>query len=103
MADHTFVGFGFGPIQSGLFAKEAFQSGRFTRIVVAEIDPALVRAVRVNGGTYHVNVARADRIETQRIDNVELLDPTDSTDNRTLRGALVQATDICNCLHSAHF
>ena len=103
MADHTFVGFGFGPIQSGLFAKEAFQSGRFTRIVVAEIDPALVRAVRANCGTYHVNVARADRIETQRIDNVELLDPTDSKDNRTLRGALVQATEICTCLPSVNF
>lgn len=103
MADHTFVGFGFGPIQSGLFAKEAFQSGRFTRIVIAEIDRALVRAVRANGGTYHVNIARADRIETQRIDNVELLDPTDSKDNRTLRGALAQATEICTCLPSVNF
>ncbi len=103
MADHTFVGFGFGPIQSGLFAKEAFQSGRFTRIVVAEIDRALVHAVRANGGTYHVNVARVDRIEPQRIDNVELLDPTDSKDNRTLRGALGEATEICTCLPSVNF
>jgi hypothetical protein len=29
MAEHIFTGFGFGPIQGGLFAKEAFQSGNF--------------------------------------------------------------------------
>lgn len=103
MTDHILVGFGFGPIQSGLFAKEAFQSGRFSRIVVAEIDRALVHAVRANRGTYHVNVARADRIETQRIDNVELFDPTDSKDNEALRAAMAQATEICTCLPSVSF
>jgi len=103
MADHILVGFGFGPIQSGLFAKEAFQSGRFSRIVVAEIDRALVHAVRANRGTYHVNVARADRIEAQRIDNVELFDPTDAKDNKALRTALAQATEICTCLPSVNF
>jgi hypothetical protein len=36
MDEHIFTGFGFGPIQGGLFAKEAFQSGNFTRIVIAE-------------------------------------------------------------------
>ena len=46
--DHIFTGFGFGPIQSGLFAKEAFASGNFSRIVVAEIDRDLVDAVRGN-------------------------------------------------------
>jgi len=103
MADHILVGFGFGPIQSGLFAKEAFQCGRFARIVVAEIDHALVHTVRVNGGTYHVNVARADRIETQQINNVELLDPADPQDNQALRGALCEATEICTCLPSVNF
>ncbi|HRS10130.1 MAG TPA: hypothetical protein P5068_03675 [Sedimentisphaerales bacterium] len=103
MADHILVGFGFGPIQSGLFAKEAFQSGRFARIVVAEVDRALVRAVGANHGTYHVNVAKADRIETQRIDNVELLDPADPHDNQALRSALSEATEICTCLPSVNF
>ena len=58
MAGHTFTGFGFGPIQGGLFAKEAFDSGNFSRIAVAEIDAELVDAVRANKGTYYVNVAR---------------------------------------------
>ena len=51
MAEHIFTGFGFGPIQGGLFVKEAFQSGNFARIVVAEIDQRLVEAVRANKGS----------------------------------------------------
>ncbi len=103
MAEHTFVGFGFGPIQAGLFAKEAFQSGRFRRIVVAEIDQRLVDAVRSNGGTYYVNVARRDRIETVRIDGVELLNPRDPEEVAALRAALSEATEITTCLPSVRF
>ena len=32
----TFVGFGFGAIQAGLFLYEAYRSGNFGRLVVAE-------------------------------------------------------------------
>jgi hypothetical protein len=70
MTEHIFTGFGFGPIQGGLFAKEAFQSGNFTRIVAAEIDARLVDAVRANNGSYYVNAAKADGIEVLKIDNV---------------------------------
>ncbi len=100
MAEHTFVGFGFGPIQAGLFAKEAFQSGNFRRIVVAEIDQRLVQAVRSNKGTYYVNVARSDCIETVKIDGVELLNPTHSEEAATLRMAIAEATEITTCLPS---
>ena len=103
MSEHVFVGFGFGPIQAGLFAKEAFQSGHFRRIVVAEIDRALVDAVRANAGTYHVNVAGADGIETLTIDNIEVLNPTDPADATVLREALVEATEIATCLPSVDF
>ncbi len=103
MAEHTFVGFGFGPIQAGLFAKEAFQSGHFRRIVVAEIDPRLVDAVRSSGGTYHVNVARSDRVETIRIDGVELLNPAQLKEATALRAALSEATEITTCLPSVRF
>ena len=96
-------GFGFGPIQAGLFAKEAFQSGHFRRIVVAEIDQRLVDAVRSNGGTYYVNVARSDRIETVRIDGVELLNPTNPEDATALQTALSEATEITTCLPSVNF
>jgi mannitol-1-phosphate/altronate dehydrogenase len=103
MAEHTFVGFGFGPIQAGLFAKEAFQSGHFRRIVVAEIDQRLVDAVRSGGGTYHVNVARSGRIEAIRIDGVELLNPGNPEEADALRAALSEATEITTCLPAVRF
>ena len=103
MSDHTFAGFGFGPIQAALFAKEAFQSGHFQRIVVAEIAQPLVQAVRANGGTYYVNVAQADGIETLKIDNVELLNPTQPQDGDIFRAALAEATEIATSLPSVDF
>jgi len=103
MSEHIFVGFGFGPIQAGLFAKEAFQSDNFRRLVVAEIDPHLVAAVRASAGSYHVNVARADGIEKVRIDGVELLNPADPQDASALREALAQATEVATCLPSVSF
>jgi mannitol-1-phosphate/altronate dehydrogenase len=103
MAEHVFTGFGFGPIQSGLLAKEAFQSGNFSRIVVAEIDAGLVEAVRANNGSYYVNIAKSDGIEQLRIDNVELLNPNVSTDRQILFEALTQSTEIVTSLPSVSF
>ena len=100
MAGHVFTGFGFGPIQGGLFAKEAFQSGNFTRITIAEIDAELVDAVRANKGSYYVNIAKEDGIETIRIDNVELLNPNVAADRRILLEALNRSTEIVTCLPS---
>ena len=51
----TFVGFGFGAIQGGLFLPSAFASGNFDRLVVAEIDSELVAQIRRSGGTYQCN------------------------------------------------
>jgi len=103
MSQHILTGFGFGPIQAGLFAKEAFQSGGFSRIVVAEIDRRLVDAVRANNGTYYVNVAAPDGIETITINGVELLDPADPHDRQSLLQALAQSTEIVTCLPSVDF
>ena len=103
MPEHIFTGFGFGPIQGGLFAKEAFQSGNFARIVTAEIDRELVDAVRANSGSYYVNVARADGIEVLKIDDVELLNPQIAEDKRILLEVLAQSTEISTCLPSVSF
>ncbi len=103
MAEHVFTGFGFGPIQGGLFAKEAFESGNFARIVVAEIDAELVGAVKANNGSYYVNVARADGIEVLKIDDVELLDPNVQADRQTLLKVLAKSTEIVTCLPSVSF
>ena len=103
MPEHVFTGFGFGPIQGGLFAKESFQSGNFARIVTAEIDRELVDAVRANSGSYYVNVAKADGIEVLKIDDVELLNPQIAEDKRTLLEVLAQSTEISTCLPSVSF
>jgi len=103
MASHIFTGFGFGPIQAGLFVKEAFQSGNFVRIVAAEIDQDLVDAVRANRGSYYVNVAKADGIEVLRIDNIELFNPNITSDKEILLEALTQSTEITTCLPSVDF
>jgi len=103
MTEHIFTGFGFGPIQGGLFAKEAFQSGNFTRIVAAEIDAQLVDAVRANKGSYYVNVAKADGIEAVKINNVELLNPNIAADKQTLLEVLAKSTEVTTCLPSVNF
>jgi mannitol-1-phosphate/altronate dehydrogenase len=103
MVEHVLTGFGFGPIQGGLFAKEAFQSGNFTRIVIAEIDADLVDAVRANKASYYVNVAKADGIEPLRIENVELLNPNVTVDRESLLDVLAQSTEIVTSLPSVSF
>jgi len=103
MAAHIFTGFGFGPIQAGLFVKEAFQSGNFSRIVAAEIDQELVNAVRANSGSYYVNVAKADGIEALKIDHVELLNPNVAEEREILLQVLAESTEIATCLPSVDF
>ena len=103
MAEHIFTGFGFGPIQAGLFVKEAFQSGSFARMVVSEIDAELIDGVRANEGSYFVNVAKADGIETLKIDNVELLNPRIEKDSQVLREVLTESTEIATSLPSVDF
>ena len=60
----TFVGFGFGAIQAGLFLFEAYETGRFDRLVVAEVVPETINKVRQNNGSYWLNVATGKGIET---------------------------------------
>lgn len=103
MAEHIFTGFGFGPIQGGLFAKEAFQSSNFSRMAVAEIDAKIVEAVKANKGSYYVNVAKTDGIEALKIDNVELLNPNVPADRKILLEVLKQSTEIATCLPSIKF
>jgi mannitol-1-phosphate 5-dehydrogenase len=103
MMKHILTGFGFGPIQAGLFANEAFQSGNFSRIVIAEIDQQLVDAVRANNGSYYVNVAAAGGIEVIKIAGVEILNPNVDEDRRLLIEALSCSTEILTSLPSVSF
>ncbi len=102
-AGHVFVGFGFGPIQSGLFVAEAFASGNFSRIVIAEIDQNLVDTVRKNEGAYFVNIATKDCIVTQCIEGIEIYNPTVENDRTKLLSALSEATEVVTSLPSVNF
>ena len=56
----SYVGFGFGAIQGGLFLPAVQSSGNFDRILVAEIDPIIVEGVRANQGSFSCNIAHDD-------------------------------------------
>jgi mannitol-1-phosphate 5-dehydrogenase len=103
MSGRVFVGFGFGPIQSGLFVAEAFASGNFSRLVVAEIDAGLVEAVRSNGGAYCVNVAGFSGIEVRRVEGVEIYNPNVEGDREKLLDALAEASEIATSLPAVRF
>jgi len=100
---HCLTGFGFGPIQAGLFVAEAWRSGRFDRIVISEVDAALVEAIRKNRGRYSINIAHSDRIEVRHIDGIELLNPNNPDDHTRLSEALSQSTEMVTSLPSVSF
>jgi len=98
--DRTFVGFGFGAIQGGLFLPEAFGSGNFSRLVVSEIDPEIVAALRSANGCYSCNVAGATSIETVHIEGVEIFNPLVEEDRTTLAQAITEASELATALPS---
>jgi mannitol-1-phosphate 5-dehydrogenase len=103
MGKGTFVGIGFGPIQSGLFLYEAFRSGGFNRLVVAEVVPDLVAAVNRSGGRFRVNVATADGIERHEVSGVELYNPREPDGRRALIEAVAEASELSTALPSVSF
>lgn len=103
MNSRRYVGFGLGPIQSGLFLLEAFRSGHFGRLVVAEIDPAIVDPIRAAEGTIAVNVAHADRIETVTIPGVRVLNPLVAEDRKELVEAVAEADEFGTAVPSVEF
>jgi mannitol-1-phosphate 5-dehydrogenase len=98
----TFVGFGFGPIQSGLFVFEAFRSGNFERLVVSEIDVGLVNALKRNRGRYVVNVAHLNDIEPVTVEDVELLNPTEAVDRGRILEAVAAADELATAVPSVN-
>ena len=102
-ASRTFVGFGFGAIQGGLFLYEALRSGKFGRLVVAEVVPEVVDAVRRAGGRFRVNIATRTGIVAQEVSGVEIFNPAVPADARALANALAEASEIATALPSVEF
>ncbi len=99
----TYVGFGFGAIQAGLFLYEAFGSGAFRRLVVAEVMPEVVDAVRRAGGMYYVNIAHPDRVEHAPVGPVAVENPAAEDDRRRLVEAVAEAEEIGTAVPSVKF
>jgi mannitol-1-phosphate 5-dehydrogenase len=99
----TFVGFGFGPIQAGLFLHEACRSGNFDRLVVAEIVPELVQSVARAGGQFSLNEATATGIARHTVKGVELHNPREDAGRGALVEAIAEATEIATALPSVAF
>ncbi len=96
----TFVGFGFGAIQGGLFLSEAFSSQSFSRLVVSEIDQELVEHVRRGSGTYFCNIAESTRLRSEQIEGIEIYNPLVEEDREHLIKAIAEAQELCTALPS---
>jgi mannitol-1-phosphate 5-dehydrogenase len=96
----TYVGFGFGAIQAGLFLYEAYGSGAFRRLVVAEVAPGAVAAVRRAEGRFSVNTAYSDQVRHSKVGPVEIEDPASEPDRNRLVEAIAEAAEIGTAIPS---
>lgn len=99
----TYVGFGFGAIQAGLFLYEAFRSGNFDRLVVAEVLPEVVQAIRQADGYFSLNIAHPDHVEQVDIGPIQIENPAQPADRARLIEALGQAAEIGTAVPSVAY
>lgn len=98
----TFLGIGFGPIQTGIFMLGAYKGG-FDRIVVADVDKNLVKALREDNGSITISVAAKDRVYEENIQRIEIYNPQDGDDLKKLVAAAADADEIATALPSVTF
>ncbi len=98
----TFVGIGLGPIQTGIFLDGAFRGG-FDRLVVADVDAALIDSIRADHGTLQLNIASNTAVSTERITGVEMYNPLVAADREKLVEAAAQADEVATALPSIAF
>src|SRR5262249_54958499 len=103
MGKRVLVGFGFGAIQGGLMLYEAFRSGNFDRLVVAEVVPAVIESLRRSSGRYSVNVATRSKLEVHLVEGVEVLNPSVDADRKRLIAAIADAHELSTALPSVDF
>jgi mannitol-1-phosphate 5-dehydrogenase len=103
IGSRTYVGFGFGAIQAGLFLYEAFRSNAFRRLVVAEVLPEVVSAVRQAKGHYSLNIAHADRVERADVGPIDIQDPAIGSDREQLIQAIAEAEEIGTAIPSVAY
>jgi len=91
-----FLGIGMGPIQTGIFISGAAKGG-FDRIVIAEVSPEIVKAVRA-ARKITVNVASSERISQETFRNIEIYNPQVPEDLERLVSAAAEAEELSTAL-----
>ncbi|MDD3153313.1 MAG: hypothetical protein PHS41_00480 [Victivallaceae bacterium] len=97
----TFLGIGCGPIQTGIYVAGAAQ-GHFDRIVLADVDTALVKAIR-SSGSITVNTAGRDAIVSDTYGKIEIYNPSVPEDLEKLTQAASEAIAINTALPAVSF
>ena len=72
-------------------------------MVVAEVVPEIVSAVRGAGGLFSVNIAYSDRIEIAEVGVLEIVDPRSEIGQRRLVEAVAEAEEIATAVPSVQF
>ena len=100
----TFVGFGFGAIQAGLYLYEAQEatrrSGAFGRLVVAYRRPEVIAQVREARGYVSLNIAQPDGIETLKVGPVEMFDVNVAAERESITEAISEASEVAVAVSS---
>ena len=100
----TFVGFGFGAIQSGLFLYEAFHSGAVPPVGCCR---GSARGgggcASREGGYFCVNIAHRDQVESARVGPIEIYNPAVEADQQDILAAIVEAEEIATAVPSVAF
>lgn len=99
----SFVGFGFGAIQAGLFLYEAGAAGEFDKLTVAEVQPELVEALRNSDGRFFLNIATEQGIERKGVSGVTLLNPNEPADRAALIEAVATADELATALPDVQY
>lgn len=94
----TFVGFGFGAIQGGLFARHAVAA--FDRVVIAYRRPEVIAALRAAGGYYGLNIAHEDAVISEQVGPVEMFNMYDASERAQLIHAVAEASEVVTALSS---
>ena len=95
----TFLGIGLGPIQTGIFLYGAGKGG-FDNLFIAEVDETVKDAVNQSGGVIRINIAASDRVYTEEMKGVKVLNPLNKNDANQLIDIAADADEIATALPS---
>ena len=98
----TFLGIGLGPIQTGIFMIGA-RGGGFSKIVVAEVDESVKKALLDLNGEITINVAERDKVVAETVSGIEVFNPLNDDDLKKLTSAAAEADEIATALPSVDF